>query len=249
MVGALVQALSRCGLSSIRLPRGATHGHNRSDPPGGKPDVRRSGLRSVRSVAPCLLALLLGGCITEGPAPPRVDLPEPGAPAGTRAAQPGAASVANPGGAPADAAGVRVHAAPSSALPLPSAEPGTASTYPAGGAASGLPLPEAAPSSEGFSIDAQHAPATSSNSAVNTLLAQADSARRGGDLEAAIASAERALRIAPADPAVYYELATLRLARGESDAAVQLAQKGLSHNPDPALRQRLADLLTRARSG
>jgi hypothetical protein len=30
---------------------------------------------------------------------------------------------------------------------------------------------------------------------------------------------------------------------------VQLAQKGLSHNPDPELRQRLTELLARARSG
>lgn len=218
-----------------------------------------TGLRGLRVVAPCVLALLLGGCITEGPAPPRVDLPEPGAAAGARGA-PRATTTAAPRSGAASTGGVRVHAAPSSTLPLPPSgvTPGTAQAYPAtgtggepvsAGAGSALPLPEAAPGAGGFSIEPQHVPAVSSNSAVNTLLAQADSARRGGDIEAAIAAAERALRIAPADPAVYYELATLRLARGEADAAVQLAQKGLSHNPDLELRQRLTELLARARSG
>ncbi len=67
---------------------------------------------------------------------------------------------------------------------------------------------------------------------MNILLAQAATERRGGNLDAAIAAAERALRIAPADPAVYCELATLRLERGDYALAEQLARKGLSYQPD-----------------
>ncbi len=92
-------------------------------------------------------------------------------------------------------------------------------------------------------------PASSNNNAVNTLLAQADDARQQGDLDAAIAAAERALRIAPADPAVYYQLAVLRLQRGDPGLADQLARKGLSYQPDPGLRLRLQEIIERARRG
>lgn len=209
--------------------------------------------RRARASVACASALLLTACVSEGPAPPRVDLPEPGSCGSARVLP--RASTTSPTGRSANAgSGVRVHAAPSTTLPP--AAPGAASSYPAQdasaypspAAASALPIPEAAPPTREFTVDPQHQPATSGNSAVNTLLAQADSARRGGDLDAAIAAAERALRIAPADPAVYYELAVLRLARGEADAAVQLAQKGLSHGPDAVLRLRLEELLARARS-
>jgi tetratricopeptide (TPR) repeat protein len=92
-------------------------------------------------------------------------------------------------------------------------------------------------------------PASSNNNAVNILLAQADDARRRGDLDTAIAAAERALRIAPADPAVYYQLAVLRLQRGDLALADQLARKGLSYQPDPGLRMRLQEIIERARHG
>ena len=97
-------------------------------------------------------------------------------------------------------------------------------------------------------IDLQ-APPPSANTAVNTLLAQAATERRGGNLDAAIAAAERALRIAPADPAVYCELATLRLERGDYAQAEQLARKGLSYQPDAQLQQRLNAIIERARRG
>lgn len=87
----------------------------------------------------------------------------------------------------------------------------------------------------------------SSNRAVNILLAQADGERRGGNLDAAIAAAERALRIAPSDPAAYCQLAELRLERGESAAAEQLARKGLSYGPEPSLRARLEAIIERSR--
>jgi tetratricopeptide (TPR) repeat protein len=97
-------------------------------------------------------------------------------------------------------------------------------------------------------IDLQ-APPPSANTAVNTLLAQAATERRGGNLDAAIAAAERALRIAPADPAVYCELATLRLERGDYALAEQLARKGLSYQPDAQMQQRLNAIIERARRG
>ena len=83
---------------------------------------------------------------------------------------------------------------------------------------------------------------------MNTLLAQAATERRGGNLDAAIAAAERALRIAPADPAVYCELATLRLERGDYALAEQLARKGLSYQPDAQMQQRLNAIIERARA-
>ena len=98
-------------------------------------------------------------------------------------------------------------------------------------------------------VDPAHVPARSNNAAVNALLAQADGARRAGNLDSAIASAERALRIAPSDPAVYYELAVLRLRQGDRARAEQLARKGLSYQPDAELRQRLEDLLAGLRTG
>jgi tetratricopeptide (TPR) repeat protein len=89
----------------------------------------------------------------------------------------------------------------------------------------------------------------SDNNAVAALLARAEAEREGGNVDAAIAAAERALRIAPDDPAVYLELAQLRLERGDIALAEQLARKGLSYQPPPALRERLLDVLERARRG
>jgi hypothetical protein len=61
-----------------------------------------------------------------------------------------------------------------------------------------------------------------------------------------VAAAERALRIQPGDPAVYCELALLRLAQGQRELAGQLARKGLAQQPEPELRQRLEEVLARA---
>ena len=173
-------------------------------------------------------------------------------------------------GLPADEL-ARARATPSPALPAAAPAPRTPTPsgresdgYPGGSApdfrADGHNTPRdpsaAAPGS-GYpshaesvdSIDPGHRPLRSSNAAVNALLAQADGSRRGGNLSGAIASAERALRIAPADPVVYYELALLRLANSERGVAEQLARKGLSCQPDEELRQRLQDLIARARMG
>lgn len=198
------------------------------------------------------LPLLLTACITEGPSPPRVDVPEPGA--APRAGNAGTTRQTAPRAYPATATAARPRVYPA---------------YPAGGPRPGVPVGESggitvqsstesgadAGSADGSAIagatsqpaiGADHVPARSSNNAVNALLASADGARRKGDLDAAVAAAERALRIEPGDPAVYYELALLRLARGERDLAGQLARKGLAQAPEPELRQRLEDVLAQA---
>jgi len=197
--------------------------------------------------------------------------------AGTRAPpaqqpQPSAAKAypARPASTPATQPAYPAAQPPQAGPALPSTypvAPGDATaTAPAAGAA--LPLPGAAGSAseDSFTIESPdagasagsdngagqidlQAPLPSANAAVNTLLAQAATERRGGNLDAAIAAAERALRIAPADPAVYCELATLRLERGDHALAEQLARKGLSYQPDAQMQQRLNAIIERARRG
>ena len=208
--------------------------------------------------------------------PPRVDVPEPGngrTVPGTRAPapaqpQPSAAKVypARPGrdcrdatGLPgraiaASGPGVAFHAIRSRrrrrrrrcrCRALPSRAAGSEDSFTIESPDAGGPAGSAGGAGQ---IDLQ-APPPSANTAVNTLLAQAATERRGGNLDAAIAAAERALRIAPADPAVYCELATLRLERGDYALAEQLARKGLSYQPDAQMQQRLNAIIERARRG
>lgn len=67
-----------------------------------------------------------------------------------------------------------------------------------------------------------------SSPAVIALLGQAEDAANGGDLEAAAASLERAIRIEPRNPLLWYHLATVRLAQQEPAQAEQLAVKSNS---------------------
>lgn len=227
---------------------------------------------SLRTLVGASLPFVLAACITEGPAPPRVDVPEPGASSSSRATTASRASTRAypaPGGTarayPAGT-GARTYPAGEAATASPglpagdegsitvqsSTEPASADAYPVG-AASSYPASEpetpaetgAAPPAA-IAIDESHVPARSSNNAVNALLASADGSRRRGDLDAAVAAAERALRIQPGDPAVYCELALLRLAQGQRELAIQLARKGLAQQPEPDLRARLEDVLARA---
>jgi len=226
-------------------------------------------LRVLRIGAVACLPLL-GGCA--GPfagsthAPPRVDVPEPGnGRTATPAAgqpQPSAAKVypARPASTAGQGPAYPAAQPPQAGQALPSTYPGTAAP------ASTMPLPGATAPEDSFTIESPdagapagsagdagqidlQAPPPSANTAVNTLLAQAATERRGGNLDAAIAAAERALRIAPADPAVYCELATLRLERGDYALAEQLARKGLSYQPDAQMQQRLNAIIERARRG
>lgn len=86
------------------------------------------------------------------------------------------------------------------------------------------------------------------NAAVDSLLDRSLTLARAGQTDDALVAAERAQRLAPRDPRVYYRLATLRLSRGEREQAEQLALKGLSLGPDQALRDELRQLLQKIRA-
>ena len=65
------------------------------------------------------------------------------------------------------------------------------------------------------------------NAAVVALLNTATSQKRAGSLGAAQASLERAQRIAPRDPEVYYQLADLHRRKSDFRQAEQMALRGL----------------------
>ncbi len=60
------------------------------------------------------------------------------------------------------------------------------------------------------------------------LLDTAERQANDGDLEAAAASLERAIRIDPRNPTLWYHLATVRLSQGDAQSAEQLAVKSNS---------------------
>jgi tetratricopeptide (TPR) repeat protein len=84
--------------------------------------------------------------------------------------------------------------------------------------------PEAAPPAVGKVPPAATRPAVS-DGAVNQLLGDAMQRRDQGDVEGAISLAERALRIDPRSPRVYYVLGVLQFDKGEVASALQLARK------------------------
>ncbi len=91
---------------------------------------------------------------------------------------------------------------------------------------------------------AAQAPST----AVVSLLDEAQRARGRGDLEAASAHVERALRIDRRSPALHVELALIRFAGGDFRQAEALALKGASLAPaDAAVQSRAWSIVARAR--
>lgn len=69
-----------------------------------------------------------------------------------------------------------------------------------------------------------------------------------GDLSGASSSLERAMRIAPREPQVFYRLAQVRLAQGNAAQAEQMAQRGLSFAAGrPPLQAGLWALIAQAR--
>jgi predicted Zn-dependent protease len=70
--------------------------------------------------------------------------------------------------------------------------------------------------------------ATPTSPPVVALLGQAEKQANSGDLDAAAASLERAIRIEPRNPLLWYHLATVRLAQQEAAQAEQLAVKSNS---------------------
>ena len=87
-------------------------------------------------------------------------------------------------------------------------------------------------------------PATSSDDAVDQLLGESMGLRDQGDIEGAISVAERALRIAPRNPRVYYVLGTLYLDKGEAEEALQLARKAGSLDTSGFYRRSIDRLIT-----
>ena len=67
--------------------------------------------------------------------------------------------------------------------------------------------------------------------AVIALLQQAEQQANAGDLESAAASLERAIRIDPRNPVIWFHLATVRLSQGDPSQAEQLAAKSNSLAP------------------
>jgi tetratricopeptide (TPR) repeat protein len=83
-----------------------------------------------------------------------------------------------------------------------------------------LPAASSAPAAPGGVA----APAVS-DGAVDQLLGEAMQRRDQGDVEGAISLSERALRIDPRSPRVYYVLGVLQFDKGEIASALQLARK------------------------
>ncbi|MEN8206521.1 MAG: tetratricopeptide repeat protein [Pseudomonadota bacterium] len=73
--------------------------------------------------------------------------------------------------------------------------------------------------------------------AVVALLQQAEQQANAGDLESAAASLERAIRIDPRNPVIWFHLATVRLSQGEPSQAEQLATKSNSLAPGNYVQQ------------
>jgi Tfp pilus assembly protein PilF len=85
--------------------------------------------------------------------------------------------------------------------------------------------------------------------AVTVLMKRADEQRRGGDLDGATVSLERALRISPDDAVLWHELAQVRMAQRQYDGVVQLAAKSnaLANPQDASLRRSNWRLIAQAR--
>ncbi|WP_438970649.1 tetratricopeptide repeat protein [Methylophaga sp.] len=87
------------------------------------------------------------------------------------------------------------------------------------------PMPDAEPRPQ--SEPAQQ-PQVQQNSAVIALLDNADQSRATGDYRAAQSSLQRAQRIAPRDPEVYYSLALTHMELEDYGLAEQVTLKGVS---------------------
>lgn len=86
------------------------------------------------------------------------------------------------------------------------------------------------------------------NPAVVALLDKADQARVSGDLRSAQNNLQRAQRIAPRDPKVYYSLAQTHMSLEDYDLAEQVALKGVSlSSGNNVLLKRFWQLLTEIR--
>jgi tetratricopeptide (TPR) repeat protein len=84
--------------------------------------------------------------------------------------------------------------------------------------------------------------------AVLSLLEQADQLRTAGDLAGASARLERAQRIAPTEPEVYFQLSSLRLEQGSLEDAVNIATQGIDlAGSDQAMKRDLYTVIARSK--
>lgn len=107
------------------------------------------------------------------------------------------------------------------------AQPGEAAAPPVTApapSATVTPAPDAVPPAPEVVTPSVITPAPTA-SAVEQLLGEAMQRRDQGDIEGAISMAERALRIDPRSPRVYYVLGVLQFDKGEVASASQLARK------------------------
>lgn len=81
--------------------------------------------------------------------------------------------------------------------------------------------------------------------AVGALLSDAHRARVDGRLDEAESLLSRAMRINPTSPDVYYQMALLRQAQGQTAQAHQLAERALSLGPDAVLARDIRHLMGR----
>jgi tetratricopeptide (TPR) repeat protein len=84
--------------------------------------------------------------------------------------------------------------------------------------------------------------------AVLSLLEQADQLKTAGDLAGASSRLERAQRIAPTEPEVYFQLSSLRLEQGNHEDAMNIAIQGVDlSGTDQAMKRDLYTVIARAR--
>ncbi|MED5509468.1 MAG: tetratricopeptide repeat protein [Pseudomonadota bacterium] len=120
----------------------------------------------------------------------------------------------------------------------PASEPAVATPLPDSGPAA-TPSPSPAPAPQ---------PQTQQSPAVVALLSDAEQSRDAGDYRAAQGSLQRAQRIAPRDPEVYYSLAVTHMELEDYDLAEQVALKGVSVAQGNAYQlRRLWQLLAKIR--
>ena len=82
-----------------------------------------------------------------------------------------------------------------------------------------------------------------------SLLQQADQLRSAGDLAGASSRLERAQRISPTEPEVYFQLSSLRLAEVKLEDAVSIATQGIDlAGSDDAMKRDLYNLIARAKA-
>ncbi|MBD3635456.1 MAG: tetratricopeptide repeat protein [Methylophaga sp.] len=140
--------------------------------------------------------------------------------------------------APVEDRGTEAEARPSPrpAPQEPASEPAVATPLPDSGPAA-TPSPSPAP-----------APQPQQSPAVVALLSDAEQSRDAGDYRAAQGSLQRAQRIAPRDPEVYYSLAVTHMELEDYDLAEQVALKGVSVAQGNAYQlRRLWQLLAKIR--